>query len=154
MKKTLTSLCAVVPMMATLAAVVLLAGCDTFNSRAKEKSEVYDNLSPKTQKRLQRGTIHVGDTEDMVYIALGEPEEKREMTNTKGSENIWIYRTYWQQYEGTEWVGWRRSIEPAPGGFAVFHEPVSRDIYATRVDDVIRVTFANSKVVSVNQQKR
>lgn len=132
-----------------------LTGCDTFNSRAKEKSDVFDELSPKTQKRLERGKITPGDTQDMVYIALGDPDEKRQTTTADGSNETWIYRTYWEQYEGSAWVGWHRVIVPTGrGGYAIYHEPVTRDIYRTRVDEVIRVGFNKGVVSSVEQRGR
>lgn len=142
--------------MAVLAASFLFAGCDTFKSRSNEKSEVFDSLSSATQKRLQRGKINVGDSQDLVYIALGNPDEKREVTSADGNQNVWIYRTYWEQYEGTAWVGWHRVIVPAAGGrgYAVFHEPITQDVYRSRVDEVIRVTFSRGMVSSVEQQKR
>ncbi len=92
----------------------------------------------------------------MTYIALGHPDENREVSNADGTQLIWIYKTYWPQYEGTAWVGWRRMIVPASNGrgYVVFHEPVTQDLYRTRVDEVIRVAFANGVVSSVEQQKR
>ncbi|MCX6954876.1 MAG: hypothetical protein NTV51_22185 [Verrucomicrobia bacterium] len=142
--------------LAALAAAVLLGGCDTFNKRADEKSAVFDALSPATQKRLERGKIHVGDSEDLVYIALGNPDEKRQVTRADGTEAVWVYRTYWEQYEGRAWVGWRRIVVPAAGGrgYVVYHEPVTQDIYRTRVDEVIRVTFTKGVVSVVEQNKR
>jgi hypothetical protein len=142
--------------LAALAAATFFTGCDTFDSRAKEKSAVYNSLPPRTQERLERGKINVGDTTDMVYIALGDPDEKRDVTNANGTQKVWIYRTYWQQYEGSAWVGWHRVIVPAPGGrgYVVYHEPITRDVYSTHVDEVIRVAFANDKVISVEQNKR
>ena len=141
---------------AVFSASVWLTACNSFESRTKEKSGVYNSLNPSTQKRLERGTIHVGDTEDMVYIALDRPDERREHTNADGTETLWIYKTYWQQYEGTAWAGWRRVIVPARNGrgYVVFHEPVTQDVYSTHVDEVIRVAFRSGKVVSVEQQKR
>ncbi|MEO5961264.1 MAG: hypothetical protein ABIR80_19315, partial [Opitutaceae bacterium] len=131
-------------------------GCDTFQSRAREKSATYESLPAGTQERLQRGAINVGDTPDMVYIALGHPDEKRQTTTPDGTRETWIYRTYWEQYEGTAWVGWRRIIVPAANGrgYAIFHEPVRREVYSTRVDEVIRVVLDRGAVVSVDQQKR
>jgi hypothetical protein len=137
-------------------AVVSFTGCDTFRSRAREKSEVYESLPPDTQRRLQHGRIGIGDTQDMVYIALGYPDEVREITTPQGVQNVWIYRTYWQQYEGTAWVGWHRVIVPTRDGrgFAVFHEPVTTDVYRTHVDEVIRVTFDRGVVALVEQRNR
>ena len=142
--------------LAVAVAAFSLSGCDTFSSRAQEKSEVYNSLPAHTQQRLERGKINVGDTQDMVYIALGNPEEKRDVTNASGSQTTWVYKTYWEQYEGTAWVGWHRVIVPAANGrgYLIYHEPVTQDLYRTRVDEVIRVTFANNVVTAVEQQKR
>jgi hypothetical protein len=133
-----------------------LAGCDTFQSRAREKSATYEALPSGTQERLQRGAINVGDTPDMVYIALGHPDEKRQTTTNDGTSETWIYRTYWEQYEGTAWAGWRRIIVPAANGrgYVIFHEPVRREIYSTHADEVIRVTLNRGAVVSVEQSQR
>lgn len=145
-------------LVAALSATVLLAlsGCDTFNSRAKEKSATYDALSPKTQLRLEKGRIHVGDTPDMVYIALGTPDEKRERDTTGTEQTTWIYKTYIEQYEGTVWGGYHRMIGPGFGGagYIVYQEPISQDIYRDRVDEIIRVTFVAGKVTVVDQVKR
>jgi outer membrane protein assembly factor BamE (lipoprotein component of BamABCDE complex) len=142
--------------VAMLAGLFTLSGCDTFQSRAREKAQVYQSLPPDTQHRLQHGRIGVGDTQDMVYIALGYPDEVREVATTQGNQTVWIYRTYWQQYEGSEWVGWHRVIAPAPDGrgYIVYHEPVRTDVYRTHVDEVIRVVFQNSVVQSVEQRNR
>jgi hypothetical protein len=46
-----------------LAALTLaLAGCNTFQSRARQMSGTYEALPPETQQRLQKGAINVGDT--------------------------------------------------------------------------------------------
>ena len=132
-----------------------LTGCDTFKSRAREKSEVFNELPARTQQRLERGKISPGDTQDMVYIALGNPDEKREVTTGEGSNDTWIYRTYWEQYEGTAWVGWHRVIvATGRGGYAIYHEPITQDVYRTRVDEVIRVSFNRGAVASVEQRRR
>lgn len=144
------------PLAAAAAALLLLAGCNSFNSRARQMSAVYDQLPASEQQRLQRGAINVGDSPEMVYIALGNPDERRDTINADGSRTTWIYRTYWQQYEGTAWLGYRRVIVPAANGrgYVIFHEPVTQDVYRTRVDDVIRVTFANNTVQQVEQTRR
>ena len=138
------------------AALSLFAGCNTFHSRARQMSGVYDSLPASDQQRLQRGTINVGDTPEMVYIALGNPDERRDVQNADGTQTLWIYKTYWQQYEGTAWLGYRRIIVPSNTGrgYVIFHEPVTQDVYRTHVDEVIRVTFANSVVSQVEQQRR
>ena len=129
-----------------------LTGCDTFNSRAQEKASVYNTLAPQIQQRLEKGKITIGDTQDMVFIALDNPDAKREITTADGAETVWIYRTYWEDYADTGWIGWHRYYEPRMGGgFAVYHERVPLALSRTQVADVIRVTFKDGKVVSVDQ---
>ena len=139
-----------------LGIAALLTGCDTFKHRSEERAATFDSLSTATQKSVERGKINVGDTQDMAYIALGNPDETREVSNADGNQLVWVYKTYWQQYEGTAWVGWRRMIVPTSNGrgYVVFHEPVTQELYRTRVDEVIRVSFNNRVVSSVDQQKR
>lgn len=141
---------------ALLAGGLALAGCNTFASRARERSATFESLDPGTQQRLQQGRIDIGDTADMVYIALGQPDQRRTVATPDGQEETWIYRAYWQQYEGQAWLGYRRVIVPAPNrrGYVIYHEPVTRDVYSTHADDVIRVTMARGVVQSVEQQFR
>jgi outer membrane protein assembly factor BamE (lipoprotein component of BamABCDE complex) len=143
-----------ITVLAATTALSFFAGCNTFQSRAREKSATYESLPAGEQQRLKRGMINVGDNQDMVYIALGYPEERRQVTTADGTHDTWIYRTYWQQYEGSAWVGFRRWIVPASNGrgYVVFHEPVTQDVYSTRVDETIRVMFDRNGVVQTVDQ--
>jgi hypothetical protein len=151
MKKTIS-----LSLLAALAATVGFTGCNSFASRARERSETFESLAPAEQQRLQRGAIAVGDTQDMVYIALGQPDERRDITTADGTQTAWVYKSYWQQYEGQAWLGYRRVIVPARNGrgYVIYHEPVTQDVYRTHVDDRIRVTFYNGVVNTVEQQMR
>ncbi len=144
------------PLVAAATALLFFAGCNSFNARARQMSGVYNQLSPSEQQRLQRGAISVGDSPEMVYIALGNPDERRDTLNADGTRTTWIYRTYWQQYEGTAWLGYRRIVVPNPNGrgYVIYHEPVTQDVYRTHVDDLIRVSFANNSVQQVEQTRR
>src|ERR1044071_4427231 len=124
--------------LAVAATSLTLSGCSTFMTRSDEKSEVFDSLPVATQKRLERGKINVGDSEDLVYIALGQPDEKRRISRTEWDYSLWVYRSYWEQYEGSAWIGWRRIVVPTGRGFAVYHEPVTQAVYSAHVNDVTR----------------
>ena len=82
---------------AAAAAAFTLSGCSTFQSRAREKSATYESLTPQEQARLKQRQISVGDNQDMTYIALGNPDEKRQITTGDGTQQVWIYRSYWEQ---------------------------------------------------------
>ena len=136
-----------------LVLLLLAAGCSTFDSRVREKSDVFAQLDEATQNRLRNHELHVGDTEDMVYIALGKPDEMRGVTNSNGSSMLWVYNAYWQSYQGTRFVGYRRQVVYDSGSksYKVYYEPVEEPVWESRVEERIRVTFTNG-VVSVVEQ--
>lgn len=136
-----------------LLAAFLLAGCQSFASRAKEKASVFDALDADTRARLERREIHVGDSPDMVYIALGRPTEKQETTTASGRSTTWVYSASWQQYEGTRLVGYRREVtyDPVTKAPRVVFIPDYQPIYTPRVEDRVRVTFEGDRVTSVEQ---
>ncbi len=138
-----------------LVVAAALAGCSTFERRAEEKSATFNQLDEATRQRLKERDITVGDTQDMVYIALGVPDEKRDRLSMDGSETTWVYNAYWQEYQGQALVGYRRHVVFDPGSrrYRVYYTPVSQSVYAEREEERIRVTFNNGKVSSIEQVK-
>ncbi len=138
-----------------IALLVLLAGCSTVDSRIKENADVFDALDPATQEQLRQGMVEIGYPMDLVYIALGRPDEKRERVTADGRELEWVYSTYYSEYVGTT-VAYRRyvGIHPATGRRVIFFEPVHNHLYRDRTDDRIRVTFRDGKVTVIEQVQR
>ncbi len=133
--------------------IIGLSACSTFQRRAEEKSTVFRALDAATQARLEARQIEVGDTQDMVYIALGAPDEKREQLDAGGKTTTWIYSAYWQEYQGTRMVGYRRQViyDPASKSYRVYHEPDFQPIYAPRMEDRVRITFQDGRVTVIEQ---
>lgn len=131
-----------------LTTLLALAGCNTFERRAQKKADVFATLSPETRARLEKEIIQVGDSADMVYIALGAPDQKRGTTTGAGETITWIYTRQWQEYQGQAHGGFvQRAIrDPKTGATVVYLEPVSRPVYATREQPVQRIFFTDGKV--------
>ena len=138
-----------------LAAVLLLAGCNTFERRAKERATVYNALDAATQENLKAGRVELGYTMDMVYIALGNPDQKKDQLTPKGRTTTWIYNSYYQEYVGTAHVGYRRYAvyNPKTRSYAVFVEPVYSNVYRDRVEPKIRISFKDGRVSAIEQVK-
>ena len=132
-----------------------LVGCSTVDSRIKEKSAAFNALDPQTQAKIRQGVIDVGFSTDLVYIALGKPDEVRDRVNTSTNESVWVYNTYYQQYEGTRTVGYRRHVyyDPVLKVYRVYYEPVRADFFSERTEERIRVSFVNGQVSSIEQVK-
>lgn len=138
-----------------LSAILVLAGCNTFERRAEKKADVFATLSPETKDRLKNKTIQIGDTFDLVYIAFGNPDEKQQSATASGETVTWIYNRYWQEYQGEAYGGFYRHVvrDPKTGATRVYLEPVSRPVYADRKQPVLRVVFADGKASVIERPK-
>ena len=146
------------PRLSCLLAVALLAftGCSTISSRIDQKSEVFAALPVDDQARLRRGEVAVGDTSDMVYIALGEPTRRREITTSGATRAEWIYRVYDERYEGSHFAGYRRAvaIDPRTGRRFIYLEPQYADVYSEHTEDRLRIVFEDGRVTVIEELKR
>ena len=141
--------------LSALALAVALAGCDTFDQRSQEKASTFEALAPEEREKLRRGVIEIGNTPDMVYIALGRPDESRDTTTAEGRETVWIYNTYHQEYEGNIRTGYRRILvfDPVTQRYSVFYDPIYTDVYSHHMEETIRVIFRNNQVATIEQPK-
>lgn len=139
--------------LALAASAVFAGGCNTFERRAREKGEVFAALPAETRERLKSKSLRVGDTEDMVFIALGKPDLKTSVTTAAGERTTWIYNRYWQEYQGEAYAMSQRRVvrNPATGETAIYWETVSRPVYAARQQPVLRVEFVGGKVAVIEQ---
>lgn len=137
------------------AAVLLFAGCQSVESRIKEKPEVFASVDRATQEKIKQGIIDLGYTEDMVYLALGNPDQKRESVTASGRTLTWIYNTYYTRYEGTAMMGYHRRVyfDPYLRTYRLYYMPVFADTYSEDKEERIRIVFTDGKVSSIEQAK-
>lgn len=135
--------------------VLALASCDTFERRSHEKAATFESLSSAERDKLKRGVIEIGNTPEMVYIALGRPDEKHESTTAGGNELVWVYNSYHEDYEGNVHTGYRRVLvwDPRLRRYFVFFDPVYTDVYSEHTEENIRIKFKNGKVAEIEQPK-
>jgi hypothetical protein len=136
-------------------AALALAGCSTVESRIEEKAAVFNALPAETQSRIQQGLVDVGYTPDMVYIAMGKADRVIERASNNGTETVWIYNNYYQEYQGTQFAGYQRSVyyDPRIKAYRVYYQPVHADVYRDRTEEVARIVFKDGKVASIEQVK-
>ncbi len=132
-----------------------LAGCQSVDDRIKEKPDVFAKLDAPTQDKIKQGIVDLGYTEDMVYLALGKPDEKRQAVRAEGTSITWIYNTYYDRYDGTHMVGYYRRIyyDPYLRSYRVFYNPAYVETYRPEKEERIRVTFRDGKVTVIEQSK-
>jgi len=136
-------------------ALVLLAGCSTINSRIKDNAAYFDSLPLESQERIRKGIVEVGDTADMVFIAMGAPSEKRSSRSAARDVETWIYKIHYQDWVGRAFLGYRRVVvydEKTKRSY-VYREPVYEDIYRERTEERIRIEFDRGVVTAIEQRK-
>jgi len=132
-----------------------LAGCQTVDSRIREKPDVFASVDKATQDKIKQGIIDLGYTEDMVYLALGAPDRKRESISATGTNVTWIYNTYYTRSEGTQMMGYRRRVyfDPVVKTYRVYYHPVYSEVYREEKEERIRIVFRDGKVTVIEQSK-
>ncbi len=136
--------------------VVLLTGCSTVDRRIQQKSATFNSLDGQTQARLKQGAVAIGDTADMVYIAIGQPDRMHDSSTTSGHSQTWIYTFRWQDYEGSRFIGHRRETyyNPRTKSWQIYYEPVRAEVYRDREEEYMRVVLQDGKVTAIEKTKR
>lgn len=144
------------PAALILGSIAVLSGCSTTGSRIRENSELFASLPDADQERLRAGTVAVGDSPEMVYIAIGAPSRRQEKMTASGRSTTWVYTTHYERYEGDAFVGYQRrmAIDPRTGRRIVFLEPCYTEVYRTGSQERIRITFENERVTAIEELKR
>ena len=140
-----------------LSGALLLGACSSVGTRIQQNASLFYSLDANTRAKIAHGDIDLGFTPQMVYIALGQPDVKRQSVSAQGVTETWIYRTYydypaWGPGWGPGW-GYHRWFAPYGGAWRVYWQPMYFDAYPGYAQDNIRVTFKNGRVVMVDQVK-
>lgn len=137
------------------ASLGFLVGCQSVDDRIREKPDVFAKLDTATQAKIKQGIIELGYTEDMVYLALGKPDQKRESVTAGGKSTAWIYNTYYERYDGTRFAGYYRNVyyDPYLRAYRLYYHPVYADTYTQEKEERIRVIFKDGKATVIEQTK-
>lgn len=143
------------PLLLALGALLFVAGCETVDTRIAKNPQLFASLDAATQEKIKQGIIDIGYTEDMVYLALGAPDQKRESRTATGVQTIWVYSTYFERYDGSHFAGYHRRVyfDRYLNTYRVYYQPVYADVYRPEVEERIRVTFQNGRVTVIEQTK-
>jgi len=140
----------------SLLALLAFTGCQTVDTRIKEKPAVFASLDKVTQDRIREGIIGIGYTEDMVYLALGNPDQVRESVTAEKQTVTWIYNSYIPHYDTMFMASYYRYPYgypyPYTYRYAYYYPPYMGPTY-TEKEERMRVTFNEGKVTAIDQVK-
>lgn len=138
-----------------LALLVAVTGCNTFDRRARQKAEVFNALDTEARERLREGIIKIGDSMDMVYIALGNPDAVRRSVRVEADDEVWVYKRFYQVFSGYYYTyNERRYVYDAKAKtYRVYIVPTREPVWETRSEDYLRIGFRNGVVEFVEEGK-
>ena len=141
------------PALVSLLALLVFGGCQTVDTRIKEKPAVFAALDKTTQDMIKQGVIGIGYTEDMVYLAIGGPDQIRESVTTTSRTLIWIYNSYTSYYDGAYMMGYYGYGYPYPyyRPYSYYYGAPWGGGYHTEKEERIRVTFNAGRVSAIDQ---
>ena len=71
--------------------IVIFLSCSTPDSRIRKNQELFDTYPPDVQDSIREGKVKIGFTEDMVRMALGNPNETAVNVTKEGEVHVWAY---------------------------------------------------------------
>jgi hypothetical protein len=71
--------------------ILILLACSSPDSRIRKNQEVFDNYPAEVQKNIRAGKVDIGYTEDMVRMALPDPNETTVNKTAQGEVHRWTY---------------------------------------------------------------
>lgn len=136
-----------------LMAMILLAGCSTPQSRARSNEELMATLTPEERQMVEAGEIDLGFTEEMVRVALGEPDRRYTERTADRETVVWAYHARGGLSGLSVGVGTsvgRSSRGSAYGGGVSVGSGTGR----RSADERMRVAFEEGRVVGIESAER
>ncbi len=133
---------------------LLFSGCMTDAElraeRINNNPALYAQLDPATQSRVSQGLIAIGDTQQAVWLALGEPGRRTSDTTAAGSVEVWQYMTdIPEEYTVLVPDLPPPGVPPPPPGYPIPSHYETRTRYIKAVS--LQVQFDNGRVSRVQQ---
>lgn len=85
---------------------LFISGCATVDYRISQNPELYQQLSPRDQDLVRAGQIREGMTQEAVFLAWGQPEQKGFGRMNGRQTETWIYRAYYPSYDPYPYGGY------------------------------------------------
>jgi hypothetical protein len=135
------------PLPVVLSGLLLLAaiGCSTPDSRAKKNEAAVSSWPAAVQQNVREGKIDVGYTQDMVRVALGDPDRLSSRTTSSGTADVWIYFDKGPKFSIGLGLGSSRRGTSLGGGVNIGDD--------WRDEEVLRVVFEHGVVSAIERRK-
>ena len=151
------------PLACIATGALLLTSCSTISSRIEANQNAFAQLSPQDQALIREGKIRGGMSQEAVYMAWGNPQQKATGMVRNTATETWVYTAStaaYGPYYGPGWYGgWgfsgRVAFVGRHGGhrvFAAYYDPFWDPFYypftPTIQYPVKTVSFQRGRVIA------
>jgi hypothetical protein len=146
--------------VAAAGAALFAAGCSTPETRIRQNPEVFNRLSAEEQELIRQGRVGIGFDQEMVRLAVGDPDRVWNRTDAQGSTESWSYTTYESADGFPLFTGhFHRFYGPRyysrwGAGYPYGYYPYYMSYPARREREVFKVVFKEGRVIAIEQQTR
>ncbi len=137
--------------MKTLLTVALLgitlgafSSCSSPDSRIRAHQSTFNSLSAVDQGKIRGGRVEIGYTEEMVLMALGDPDRRYTRTTEQGTSQIWAYQDRAPRVSLGFGIGGGGGSTGVGGGVGIST--------GDRRDDRVRIIFERGRVSGIEKR--
>lgn len=132
-------------LLLTLSLLMLAASCATVDSRVQDNQAAFDSWPADVQEKVRAGKVDVGFTQEMVRVALGEPDRVMSRTTDRGVAEGWVYMDKSPKFSLGLGLGTVRGSSAFGGGVTMGDD--------WRDEEVLRVIFEGGRVSALETRK-
>jgi hypothetical protein len=125
----------------TLSSLMLAMSCATTDSRIAKRQTEFNSWPPDVQEKVRAGKVELGFTQEMVRVALGDPDRVISRTTERGISEGWVYRDKGPHFSFGLGLGSAHGSTAMGAGMRVGDD--------FREDEKVRVMFENGKVSAI-----
>lgn len=135
----------IVVCLLTLSVLMVASGCANVDSRVQKHQAAFNSWPADVQGKVRAGKVEVGFTQEMVRVALGEPDRMISRTTDHGVAEGWVYFDKGPKFSFGVGVGSARGHSAFGGGVTVGDE--------WRDDEKLRVIFEGGRVSAIETRR-
>ncbi len=139
--------------LCSLLGLVLLAGCESVEHRIQKNPQLWNSLAPSEKLAVEKRTIDIGHSTDVVFFILGNPDQMRTETEGEQRKEVWVYTRVFTRYEGTDLAGYRSRIyyDRFFRVYRVFYIPEYVNLYSEHMKVVAEIEFEDGLVSAITE---
>lgn len=130
-----------------------IAGCNSTEHRIKKHPERFAALTVEEQSAVKNKTLDLGQSAEVVYFIMGDPDRKKKQVKEGVAKEVWVYTRIFTQMEGTHLAGYERRVfyDAKNKVYRVYYIPRYVHEYSEHQEVVAEIEFEDGLVSAITE---